>query len=208
MEKKISLRDVMKNRKSIRKYKNKKIPNEVIHEIFELTKTAPSSWNLHHWKFIIIEKEETKKMVYPIAYNQEQVATCSHLIVVLGDTEAYKNLEKVYSEQVKAGYMTEEVKNRFMENIPLHYQLKKSFGIYDAIRNASLAAMQLMLAAKSFGVDSCPMLSFKEPELKEVLQIPNRYYPTMLISLGYGDTPAYNTVRLPVEELICFDRFY
>ncbi|MFD2442644.1 nitroreductase family protein [Bacillus sp. CGMCC 1.16607] len=199
-----TLREVMTSRKSVRKYdSSRKVTQETINKIMELATTAPSSWNLQHWKFIIVSDQKVKDRLFPIAFNQVQVTTCSHLIIILGDTKAYENAYEILSIQVEKGYMSQSAKNVQIDNILYAYHAnKEKYEIHDAIRNSSLAAMQLMLAAKSFGIDSCPMLSFKEDELMKELQIPKRYLPVMMISLGYASQPAYSTVRLPVEKVI------
>ncbi|MFT4414609.1 nitroreductase family protein [Fredinandcohnia humi] len=200
----LTLEEIMTSRKSIRKYDpTKKIAKDTIYKIIQLATTAPSSWNLQHWKFIIISDERVKEKLFPIAFKQEQVTSCSHLIIVLGDKHAYKNADEIFSYQVRKGYMSEDAKIAQIENIKYAYQAnQEKYEVHDAIRNSSLAAMQLMLAAKSYGIESCPMLSFKEVELIDELKISNRYLPVMMISLGYAAKPPYETVRLPVNKVI------
>ncbi|MHC0038720.1 nitroreductase family protein [Pseudoneobacillus sp. C159] len=205
----VHLGDIMKLRKSVRQYDpNKKISNEQIKQIIELATSAPSSWNLQHWKFIVISTTERKQKLFPISYNQEQVITCSHLIVVLGDTEAYKNGEEIFAEQVKRGWMNKRAKDIQTDAILYAYSHNsEKYGVHDAIRNSSLAAMQIMLAAKVYNIDSCPMLSFKEKELKQYLEIPDRYIPVLMISLGYGTKNPYETLRFPVEKVMMEECF-
>lgn len=196
--------DVMKERKSVRVYDpGKKIEDNIVYQILDYAGAAPSSWNLQHWKFIIISDELMKEKILPIAYNQEQVKTCSHLLIVLGDKEAYRNATDILSEQVKNGLMTKEAMEAQINSIMYAYEANnEKYGTQDAIRNASLASMQIMLAAKSFEIDSCPMLSFKESELIEALSIPDRYIPVMMVSLGYGVKKPYETMRFPVDKVI------
>jgi len=200
----MNVEEVMNARKSVRNYDiRRKIPNETILNMIKLATTAPSSWNLQHWKFIIISNSDVKETLLQLAYYQEQVINCSHLILVLGDTKAYRNAEEILTEQVKKGFMSAEAKDAQIESIMYAYKAnKEKYGVHDAIRNGSLAAMQLMLAAKHFGVDSCPMLSFKEKEIMKVLNVPGHYLPVMMISLGYAAKPAYETIRFPLERVI------
>ncbi|MCK9911036.1 nitroreductase family protein, partial [Microbacteriaceae bacterium K1510] len=90
--------------------------------------------------------------------------------------------------------------------LPNTYQTGE-FAEHDAIRNASLAAMQILLAAHSLGIDSCPMVGFKKEELRRELSIPGRYVPVVLITLGYGIKPAHETIRLPLEDLVIQESF-
>jgi nitroreductase len=202
------LQDVFLQRKSVRKYnRNKKIPQETLAHILKMATTAPSSWNLQHWRFLVIEAQENKELLTEIAWNQEQVADCSTAVIVLGDTEAYRNGERIYSEQVQKNYMPEELKDYYIQSLPAMYQSMPKFAEQDAIRNASLAAMQLMLIAKSFGIDSCPMIGFKEKELRESFQIPTRYIPVMIITLGYGIQEVHQSIRLPLDAVTSYEKF-
>jgi nitroreductase len=200
--------EVMKERQSTRKYKRgEKIPQATLTNILELATTAPSSWNLQHWKFIVVEKQENKDKLLPIAYNQQQVSDCSAVIVVLGDVQANKNSDKVHSEAVRAGNMTEDAKNSLVSNINNAYENVPNIGVHEAIRNASLAAMQLMVAAKANGVDSGPMGGYDAEAIRNELNIPDRYMPVMLITLGYASEPAHNTSRLQLNETVVKETF-
>lgn len=200
--------NVMKERSSVRKYKKGvSIPQQLFHEILEAAAAAPSSWNLQHWRFLVIQDQENKDRLYPIANKQQQVSDASAVVVVLGDTEANKNAEKVYAEAVQAGFMTEEAKDALVGNINRAYQNVENIGVHEAIRNASFAAMQLMLAAKAHGIDSCPMGGFNPVTLREELNIPDRFIPVLMISLGYADEPAHRTSRFPLDQVVIKESF-
>lgn len=199
---------VMKERSSVRKYqRGVGIPQSTLHQILEAAATAPSAWNLQHWKFVTIQNQENKERLLPIAYHQQQVADASAVVIVLGDTKANENAENVYGESVRAGFMTEEVKNSIFNDIDNHYKNAGHAGIHDAIRNASFAAMQLMLAAKAHGIDSGPMGGYDAEALRKELNIPDRYIPVLMLTLGYAEQPAYPTNRFPVDQVVIRERF-
>lgn len=199
---------VMKERSSVRKYQSGVgIPQSTLHQILEAAATAPSAWNLQHWKFVTIQNQENKERLLPIAYHQQQVADASAVVIVLGDTKANENAENVYGESVRAGFMTEEVKNSIFNDIDNHYKNAGHAGIHDAIRNASFAAMQLMLAAKAHGIDSGPMGGYDAEALRKELNIPDRYIPVLMLTLGYAEQPAYPTNRFPVDQVVIRERF-
>lgn len=62
---------VMKERSSVRKYqRGVGIPQSTLHQILEAAATAPSAWNLQHWKFVTIQNQENKERLLPIAYER------------------------------------------------------------------------------------------------------------------------------------------
>ncbi|MDZ5471543.1 nitroreductase family protein [Bacillus sp. 31A1R] len=193
--------DVMKERSSVRKYKKGlRIPKETLDQILSAAGTAPSSWNLQHWKFIVVEDEARKERLLPISYNQQQVADASAVIIVLGDLEANKNALKIYENA------PEHVREALTRNIENAYKLEDT-GMLEAIKNSSYATMQLMLAAKAFDLDTCPMGGFNSEALIKELNIPDRYIPVLMMSIGYAESPAHPTERFSIEDTVVRETF-
>lgn len=199
-----SLSDVIKERHSVRKYDpNYKISKEEIEEMLNLATLAPSSSNLQAWRFMVIQDEETKKELRAIAFNQEQVETSSAVIAVLGDKEMYKSVEKVYQSAHKAGYMDEANMNRLIESTLNTYpnapeEARKNIAAFDA----GLVSMQLMLIAKERGYDTVTMGGFNKEQFVDKFNVDDRYFPIVLIALGKAAEPAFQTIRLPLEDVI------
>lgn len=203
-----SVIQVMKERGSVRKYQpGVEIPPATLKTIIEAAGSAPSAWNLQHWKFVVIQNQDNKNRILPAAYNQQQVADASAVIIVLGDMEANKNAEAVYDEMVRSGAMTEDVVNNMVNDINNYYENVATAGVHDAIRNASFAAMQLMLAAKAHGIDTCPIGGFSADALREELNIPERFIPVVMVAIGYAEQPAYATNRFSADQIVINERF-
>ena len=58
----MELNDAIKNRRSIRKYKNIDIPNNIIEDLIASARLAPSAKNRQPWEFMIV-KGKTKNSV-------------------------------------------------------------------------------------------------------------------------------------------------
>lgn len=204
----LSTDEAMRARHSVRKYQpGVTIPAEDLNEILELAATAPSSWNLQHWRFLVIQDQANKERLLPIAYNQQQVVECSANIVILGDLEANKEAEGIYGPALAAGNLPQKAYDTLVGNIHAAYAGNNSTPLDEANRNASLAAMQLMLAAKAKGYDTVPMGGFDRQKLIEAYNIPSRYYPVMLISLGTAAVPAHPTGRFSLDKLVIKESF-
>lgn len=199
-----SLSDVIKERHSVRKYDpSYKISKEEIEEMLKEATLAPSSSNLQPWRFIVIQDNEMKKELRAIANNQEQVETSSAVIAVLGDKEMYKSVEKVYRSAHEAGYMDEANMNRMITNTNNSYphapeEARKNIAAFDA----GLVSMQLMLIAKDRGYDTVTMGGFNKEQFVEKFNVDNRYFPIVLIALGKAAAPAFQTIRLPLEDVL------
>jgi nitroreductase len=182
-------------------------------ELLELAGWAPSSWNLQHWKFIVFSDPEAKAKLLPIAMNQRQIVDASITVAVLGDLEANLNARKVYEPAVKTGlkdgYAGYDSYTAMMQQIEQAYavDLTAQYRRDEAIRNASLAAMQLMLAATAKGLDSGPMVGFDADAFVGAFNVPPRYIPVLLVAIGRAVRPARPTTRLPVEETVVWNGF-
>lgn len=203
-----STEQVMEARHSVRKYdSSEEIPRGKLNEILRLAATAPSSWNLQHWRFLVVTDPAQKERLLPIAYGQQQVVDAYATIVILGDLEADKSALRVYNDSLEKGYINEQVRDTLVAQIEQAYQNNPQLARDEAIRNASLAAMQLMLAAKAKGYDTCPMGGFDREALIEAFRIPSRYLPVMIITMGKASVPAYPTSRFGLDELVIENSF-
>ena len=191
-------------RKSVRKYKeNVVIPHEDLQTLLQKAITAPSSSNMQPWRFIVIEDQQVKKELRPIANNQEQVETSSAIIAVLGDLEMYKNTEKIYNTNFEKGYMSREIANFMIESsLSLYGNLPKEVMKNIVHFDAGLISMQIMLLAKDMGYDTVPMGGFDKVKFAEKFNLPQNEIPILLIAIGEAAAPAYGSSRLPLEQVV------
>ncbi|SDZ63688.1 Nitroreductase [Evansella caseinilytica] len=198
----------MEDRHSVKQYeKGFDISEQEKKQMLTAATLAPSAWNLQHWKFLVIEAEEKKEQLLPIAYNQSQVVESSFTVAVLGDLEANKNAEAVYQTAVENRLMPEEVKNTLVGQINGAYERGGTFARDAAFLNASLAAMNIMLAAKGLGYDTCPIGGFNGAEFVKAFHVPERYVPVMLITVGKAAKPAYPSSRFSLEDVVVKNSF-
>jgi nitroreductase len=195
--------DVIRARHSVRKYDaNSVIPREEIKEMLELAAMAPSSSNMQHWRFLVIDSPEGKEKLLPIANSQEQVAEASAIVAVLGDTEGYRKADEIYGMAAAAGYMTPEFAKSFAERSSQMYASLPPERIREvAVIDASLAAMQFMLVAAAKGYGTVPMGGFDREKFKMAFGLGERYVPVMLIPVGKAANEAHATARLHIDEV-------
>ncbi|WP_026691264.1 nitroreductase family protein [Alteribacter aurantiacus] len=204
----LGLFQTINERHSVRKYDPKvKMSEEEMNEILEAATKAPSSWNLQHWKFLVIDDEKKKEELLPLAYNQQQVVDSSAVIAVLGDLKANENAEDVYQGAVDNGFMPEQVKNTLVGQINKAYEGDTPFPRDEAVLNASLASMNLMLAAKAKGYDTCPMGGFQRGKFVEQFNVPERYVPVMLLTIGKAVKPAHQSARFELDRVVVKNSF-
>ena len=81
---KMNFYDVIKNRRSVRKYKKDPIPEEALLRVLEAARLAPSGKNFQPWKFIIVKDKLIKEALARASADQFFIAEAPVIIVGLG----------------------------------------------------------------------------------------------------------------------------
>lgn len=192
-------------RRSIRVYDpNVKISKDEMTAIIKDTLRAPSSMNMQPTRFVVVESHDAKAKLAPVLHgNKTQLETSAAMICLFTDMEKFEYAESIYNKAVDAKLMSEEVRDRQLRNIAnfaddLTPSAVKTTGILDG----GIIAMQLMLVAREYGYDTCPIGGFKHELLAETLGLdPKRYHPVLIISIGKKAEDGYQSVRLDVDTV-------
>lgn len=195
-----------------RRSANNFLPNHPItaaelDEIFEITKLAPSAYNLQHANYVVVLNPELKGQVRQAAYGQYKVSSASAVIIVLGDKKAFHDAPKIFEGLKMLGVLSEqEYDNMVSEVISVHENKGEQYQHDEAIRNASLSAMLFMFAAKEKGWDTCPMIGFDPIQMKEILNISDQYEPVLMITIGKEKVESRRPrgYRKPVSEFVTY----
>ena len=75
----------IETRRSIRKYQDRQIPDDLMNRIFEAGRLAPSAANRQPWAVIAVRDAETKKSAAKACNECDYVAKCDVLLVCFGD---------------------------------------------------------------------------------------------------------------------------
>ncbi|WP_240911649.1 nitroreductase family protein [Thermococcus sp. LS1] len=80
-------------------------------------------------------------------------------------------------------------------------------GEESALMDISMAAQNMMLAAYSMGIGSCPVLSFNKTALKELLNIPEHVEPVLILIFGYPRVWPKPPRRRPLKEVVHVEEY-
>ncbi len=200
--------DIVYNRRSIRKFDTSvKIPREEMLEILDKTVTAPSSVNMQPWRFVVVDSEEGKDKLKPfVSYNSVQNETSSAMVLIFADLKSQERAEEIYGKAVTQGKMPEEVKEKQLSSIVPMYE-SAPFEVMNEIVHidSSLAAMQLMLVARSYGYDTNAIGGYKKDGLAKAFGLDeDRHVPILIIALGKADEEGFESVRLDASDVTTF----
>lgn len=181
--------------------------------IFDLTKTAPSAYNLQFANYFVIMDEDKKERVRELSFNQYKIHTASAVVIVMGDRAGAEkeNAEKVYGPMKMLKMMDEvdyDTTMQVIENFNAELQANPCKHDIEIMRNVGLHAMLFMLSAKHFGFDTCPMHIHNTEALREEFNIPANLEPVMMITIGKStDKERPRGYRKPVGEFVQFNSY-
>lgn len=208
----VGLKQAVEERRAARSFRPDPIPEEVLSEILRLGVRAPSGYNLQPWRFIVVKQQENKDKLRACAFDQRQVSEAPVVLICCGDrlVSQPEYIESIIKLGIEAQAMNEAFANYMREQIPVLFQYHPCFESVEAWtnRHTMLAVAHIMIVAKSFGVDSCPMEGFVTAQVKEAFNIPEHLDVCCLLPLGYAAEPfkLYGG-RFKIEQ-VCYSESY
>ncbi len=197
----MEFKDIVRYRYATKNFDGKAIPEPKLQELFEMIRLTPSAVNIQPWKIKVINDQKRKKALFPATFNQEQITSCSHLLVFCANTDTDGLIDKV-SGLMKAAGVPDEIRNTAV-NIAkgmtgtMSPEIKLGWAkcqVYLALETALYGAASLELA-------SCPMTGFNPDEYARILKLPQNLVPTILCALGYPADAPGPKIRLAKEDI-------
>ncbi len=186
----------------------KTIPNEDMHYILEAGRTSPSSFGMEAWRFLVITNQELKEKLKPACWNQPQITSCSHLVVLLAGIESAKPSSGIPQKRFARRPLSKEQIDNYVElySKHLHETLSSDKNIYEwTARQTYIAGANMMTAGAYIGIDSCPIEGFEKDKVEEILDLDTtKYQVAMLLPFGYRINEQSKQLRLSFEEVVEF----
>lgn len=216
----MELLEGIETRRSFRGFKSTPIAEETLRRILKAVSNSPSYQNTQPWEVVVVsgeKKEELSKIVYELA-SAKAMTNPDLTMPTTWPPELEQRSREHGARRLKAlGVEREDEQAR--ENLRL-----MNFEFYGApsviflfmdrtlghwsIFDMGLFAQNLILAAHSFGLESCLQASVTNyaEAIREFLGIPETKQLVIGISIGYLDMEAklntYRSVKLKPEEFV------
>ncbi|EDY37280.1 DrgA protein [Cyanobium sp. PCC 7001] len=172
--------------------------------LLEATIQAPTSFNIQHWRFVILRDPELRARIRRDHGNdQAQITDASLLVLFTADVKAFaKNPERYWANAPR------EVAELLVGWMGPFHEGREWLQRDEAQRSIGLAMQTLMLAATGMGYQSCPMIGFDIEKVAELIQLPPDHVMGPMVAIGRGTKePWPKPGQLPLEELVVENGF-
>jgi nitroreductase len=188
----------------------KKISDEDMEYILEIARKSPSSFGMEAWKFLVITNDELKQKLRPACWDQVQLTSCSHLLVILAGIKNVKPEYEIVKKRFKRRNMPQDKLAFYIDLYSSHLKdiLSSDSKIYDwTSKQTYIAAANMMTAAAYKGIDSCPIEGYDKNAVEELLKIKkDEYQVSLILPFGYRVNEQSTQLRLSKEEIVEYIR--
>jgi nitroreductase len=181
-----------------------KLTSEEETKLLEAAIQSPTSFNIQHWRFVILRDPELRQKIRKeFGNDQAQITDASLLILMTADTKAWqKNPERYWKNVPK------EIADMLVNWMGPFHEGREWLQHDEAQRSIGMAMQTLMLAAKSMGYDSCPMIGFDIDKVAELIHLPCDHLMGPMVAIGKGTKdPWPKPGQLPLSEVVVENGF-
>ena len=186
----------------------KKISDEDMNYILEAGRKSPSSFGMEPWKFLVITNEELKAKIRPFCWDQVQITSCSHLVIVLAAIDSVKVESGLVRTKLGRKGFPDDKLEFYVGIYGSHLKdvLNSDDNIYSwTARQTYIAIGNMMTGAAIKGIDSCPVEGFEKENVEKVLGLDTtKFQVSCVLPFGYRLNEQSQQVREPLENIVEF----
>jgi len=206
----------IRQRRSVRAFSDEDIPNDVLEEILDCARWAPSDTNAQPWRWYVIKNRTLLEAIYLAVFDEMDHVSC----------EFSEKLEDKSSEYY-ASYRKAELVLRSFQNyaaVPIgnctvlaiacaapytskftsecfryifNVETLRDMGKLEAQKSTMMSVQNLLLAAYSLGIGAVPMsgpIYFGERRIRELINIPQEQDVSCVVAMGYPKSQHHPTI--------------
>lgn len=175
--------NILQNRRSIRKYSDETVTDELLNEILSAGCRASTTGNMQVYSIIITRDQEKKNELLPLHFGQKMIAEAPVVLTFCADFNrfnkwcGFRNAEPGYDNFLS--FMTAAI---------------------DAI----IVAQTVCVAAEAKGLGICYLgtTTYTAGKIIDVLRLPKGVVPVTTITLGWPAENPQDVGRLPLEAVV------
>ena len=181
----MTLDEIIKNRRSIRKYRQKTVARNLLEQCLEAARLAPSACNSQPCRFVILDDKETKNSfcdtVFTGVYSSCKTLGQAAPVLIAVCTKAGGNITTRLGQVIS--------------------------GTKYYLIDTGIAVEHLVLKAQDLGLGTCWIGWFNPKKAKKFLNLPFDVKCEILIALGYPDEQPSPRPRKEFKDIISYNKY-
>jgi len=175
--------DLLNNHRTIRKYQQKEVPDEVLKSLVNSGCRASTTGNMQLYSIVVTKDRANKEKLVPLHFNQPVIQSAPVVLTVCADFNRFIRWCEV--SHATPGY------GNFLSFLT-------------ASIDALLVAQNICIAAEDIGLGICYLgtSTYNAKEIIEVLNLPKFVFPIATLTVGWPDESPAQTDRLPMEAVV------
>lgn len=175
--------DSIKNRRTIRKYKEQDIPEDLLNGLLEESFRASTMGNMQLYSVVVTRSREMKEKLAPAHFNQPMVTSAPVVLTFCADFNRFSKW--CLQRKAEPGY-----------DNPLSF--------LNAVSDTLLVTQNFCTLAEDSGLGICYLGTtiYNPDPIIELLKLPRLVMPVATITVGYPDECPAQPDRLPLKGII------
>ena len=180
------------------------LTNEEESKILEAAIQTPTSFNIQHWRFVIVRDPALRQRIRTeFGNDQAQMTDASLLIVMTADTMAWAKEPDRYWQNAP-----QDVCDLLVNWMGPFHEGREWLQRDEAQRSIGLAMQTIMLSAKAMGYDSCPIIGFDIDKVAELINLPDDHVMGPMVAIGKKTKESWpKPGQLPLNQLVFENSF-
>ena len=195
-----TLATLLKNRRSVRKYQARPVSRELIEQVLEAARWAPSPHGRQPWRFVVLTRQEPK-----IQLADQMGETWRQNLQMDGQNTEIVNIRLEKSRQRILDAPVIIISCLYLEDLDRYPdERRQADETTMAIQSIGAAIQNMLLMAYELGLDTGWMCAplFCPEVVCEALDLDTRLIPQALITVGYAAADPQRRERLPLSSLV------
>ncbi len=183
-----SMMQTIFNHRSIRKYKETPVPQEILNRILEAGGRASTTGNMQVYSMIVTTDKGLKESLWEAHFKQDVVKQAPVVITFCADFNRF---------------------NKWCEQRNAQPGYDNFLSFFTGAIDALLASQNVVLAAEHEGLGICYLgtVTYMAQKIIDILDLPKGVVPVATIVLGYPDEDPGLTDRLPLDAIVHYEKY-
>jgi nitroreductase len=180
--------ELLKNRRTIRKYSDKKVTDKLLNTILEAGIRTSTTGNMQLYSIVVTRDEKMKEGLAPLHFNQPMVRNAPVTLTFCADFNRFKKW--CIQRGADPGY------DNFLS-------------FMTAAIDALLVAQTVSIAAESEGLGICYLgtVIYTAQQIIDLLELPSGVVPVATVTLGWPDEVNDQVDRLSLTSVVHYERY-